>query len=152
MRCRLRDPTREVQICDPFSGPPEGELTPLPRDKAVALVRWLAGDPDNAEVLRDLQAARRRSTTAPPTAFDMFVAAPSPTAHTLEEIERGALVVFVGTERVADSDLPDGIEPLVEEDAEPLVAEEQEPPPADVVAQVAALRAAAETGAPFCEE
>jgi hypothetical protein len=157
MRWRLRDGFREVWIVDAFWDGGAAEGTLLSPAQASVLLRAIASDPFNADVLRDLQASYPGSaqTRVGSGYGDPFGGSRSPLAATLADVFTGKFSVIVGPEPEATAqELPTETLALEDEPAAPLVVEPEVEPevPPDVLSQVATLLRAAQTGAPFCEE
>lgn len=157
MRWRLRDGFREVWIVDAFWDRGTAEGTLLPPQQAAVLLRSIASDPFNADVLRDLQASHPGSaqTRVGSGYGDPFGGSRSPLAATLADVFTGKFSVILGPEPEATAqELPTATLTVEDEPATPLVTEpEVEPEVApDVRSQIATLLRAAEAGTPFCEE
>lgn len=153
MRWILRDGPRQLVLSTDRGAPFEGAQLLEDSTAAASALRDVSYSPENLKTLRQIHTELLGSHNARSRADTLVLAElmGQVAARRLYLFEQGRTVNFT-------YDLPDAEDDLAEE-AEDLITETPPPPPAPepapspvVLAQAEALRQAAQTGAPFCEE
>jgi hypothetical protein len=155
MRWILRGGPAQLVLSTERGAPFEGaELVDDPTSAASTL-RELSYDPENMKVLRQVHAELVASHNARSRADTLLLAElmGQIAARRLFLFERGRAYHFtydVVPDPVEDDDAWEEAEPLLSSEPPPPAPES--PPSPAVLAQAAALKLAARSGAPFCEE
>lgn len=157
MRWILRDGPRNLVLSTDRGAPFEGAVLIDDPTTVASALRELSYDPENMKILRQVHEELVASHNARSRADALLLAElmSQVAARRLHLFERGRSYDLTydvrASEPAEDDDLWEEAEPLLTDDEPPLAA--PEPPPSPVVlAQAAALKQAAQSGAPFCEE
>lgn len=154
MRWILRDGPAQIVLSTERGAPFEGAVLMDDASAAASTLRELSYDPDNMKVLRQIHVELVASHNARSRADTLLLAElmAQVAARRLFLFEQGRTYGFTyeAPEPAEDDSLWEDAEALVTHEPPP-PAPEPAPSPA-VLAQAAALKHAAESGAPFCEE
>lgn len=153
MRWILRDGPRQLVLSSERGAPFEGALLIEDSTAAASVLRNLSYDSDNMKTLRQIHTELVDSHNARSRADTLVLAElmGQVAARRLFLFEQGRTLNFTYDLPEPEQELTEDAEALVAEPAPP--APEPEPAPsAAVLAQAEALKHAAQTGAPFCEE
>lgn len=155
MRWILRDGPTTLVLSTDRGAPFEGAMLVDDPTSAAATLRELSYDPENMKVLRQVHEELVASHNARSRADTLLLAElmGQIAARRLHLFERGRsydLSYDVVPKAAEDDDLWEDAEPLLTNEPPPPTPEPA-PTPA-VLAQAAALKDAAKSGAPFCEE
>jgi hypothetical protein len=154
MRWILRDGPRQLVLSTDRGAPFEGAVLVDDPTSAAAALRELSHEPENMKILRqvhsDLVASHNERSRADSLLLAELMGQIA--ARRLHLFERGFShdLSYDLPEAAEDDDLWEEAEPLLTSEP-PAPAPEPAPSPA-VLAQAAALKQAAQSGAPFCEE
>jgi len=153
MQWLLRDGPRQFVLSTQRGAPFEGAVLVDDSTAAASILRTLAYDEDNLRALRKIHTDLISSHNARSRADTLIL------AELMGQVAARRLYLFEQNHTVSLTyDLPpEDEEQELLEDAEQLRAEPEPPPPEPapsplVLAQAAALKDAAQSGAPFCEE
>jgi len=153
MRWLLRDGPRQLVLSTEQGAPFEGALLVEDSTSAASTLRDLSYDPSNMKSLRQIHAELVATPNARSRADTLVL------AELMGQLAARRLYLFEqGRTHNFTYDLPEPVdteweetEALVTDPPPPVSAPPPAPSPA-VLAQADALRQAAQTGAPFCEE
>jgi hypothetical protein len=155
MRWLLRDGPRQLVLSTDRGAPFEGAVLVDDATSAASALRELSYEPENMKILRQVHSDLVASHNERSRADSLLL------AELMGQIAARRLYLF---ERGFSHDLSYDVVPAATEDddlweeAEPLLTHEPPPPEPEpapspaVLAQAAALKHAAQSGAPFCEE
>jgi len=154
MRWILRDGPVQLVLSTERGAPFEGAVLVDDATSAASTLRELSYDPENMKVLRQIHAELVASHNARSRADTLLLAElmGQVAARRLFLFEPGRSyeLVYDVSKAAEDDDMWEEAEPLLT--SEPAPSEPEPPPSPAVLAQAAALRQAAQSGAPFCEE
>lgn len=155
MRWILRDGPMQLVLSTERGAPFEGAVLVDDATSAASTLRELSHDPDNMKVLRQIHSelvaahnARSRADTL--LLAELMGQVASRRLFLFEPGRSYNLTYDVKSAPAEDDDVWEEAEPLLTSEPPPPVPEA--PPTPAVLAQAAALREAAQSGAPFCEE
>ncbi len=154
MRWILRDGPAQLVLSTERGAPFEGAVLVDDATSAASTLRELSYDPDNMKVLRQIHVELVASHNARSRADTLLL------AELMAQVAARRLFLFEqGRSYNFTYEVPEPAEDdTLWEEAEALVTDEPPPPAPEpapspaVLAQAAALKQAAQAGAPFCEE
>jgi len=153
MRWLLRDGPRQLVLSTEQGAPFAGALLMEDSTAAASTLRNLSYDPSNMKTLRQIHVEMVDSHNARSRADTLVLAElmGQLAARRLYMFEQGRTLNFTYDLPEPEEEIWEESEPLDATPAPPPAAPEPAPSPV-VLAQAEALREAAQTGAPFCEE
>ncbi len=155
MRWILRDGPRNLVLSTDRGAPFEGALLVDDPTSIASMLRELSYEPENMKVLRQVHEELVASHNARSRADTLLLAElmSQVAARRLYLFEQGRSyeLTYDAKKPAEDDGLWEEAEPLLDGD-EPEPAAPEPPPSPAVLAQAAALKQAAQSGAPFCEE
>jgi hypothetical protein len=157
MRWILRDGPVQLVLSTERGAPFEGALLVDDATSAASTLRELSYDPENMKILRHVHAELVAAHNARSRADTLLLAElmGQVAARRLFLFEPGRsydLTYDVRSAPAEDDGVWEDAEPLLTNEPPPPEPEPEAPPSPAVLAQAAALRQAARSGAPFCEE
>ena len=152
MQWLLRDGSQQLMLSTDRAAPFAGAIMVNDPNAAASMLRNVSYDPEYMKTLRQIHADLTDSYNSRSRSDTLII------AEVMSLLASSRLYLFQEMQRInVTYEIPEEQDQDLADDAIPLEAEPEPPPPEPapspvVLAQADALKKAAETGSPFCEE
>ena len=152
MQWLLRDGSQQLMLSTDRAAPFAGAIMVNDPNAAASMLRNVSYDPEYMKTLRQIHADLTDSYNSRSRSDTLII------AEVMSLLASSRLYLFQQMQRInVTYEIPEEQDQDLADDAIPLEAEPEPPPPEPapspvVLAQADALKKAAETGSPFCEE